>query len=178
MAEKAKTKRRRRRTLYSDALGKCICTMLARGNTLTSICKRPLMPREDVVLRWAMNPGHPFSDHYARAREVGYTRMADHILDIADDSRNDYMTKLVDKDGGVVMGLNREALERTRIRLDTRKWLLSKALPKIYGDKLEHGGKVDVAHSETPRPTGDDHLAEITQRYAKISKTGSAGSVH
>lgn len=29
---------------------------------------------------------------------------------------------------------------RDRLRFDARRWLLSKALPKIYGDKLEVGG--------------------------------------
>lgn len=176
--EKAKAKRRRKRTNYSPPLAKAICTMLARGHTLTSICKRPLMPREDVVLRWAMNPTHPFSDHYARAREVGYNRMADQLLDIADDSTNDFMTK-VSRDGEVSLVVNREAMERTRLRIDTRKWLLAKALPKIYGDKvaMEHAGKdggpIEVA--ERPQHPGDDHLSEITQRYAVKAHAGLNG---
>lgn len=165
----AKSKpKRKRRTTYSPALAKAICIMLARGHTLTSICRRPLMPREDVVLRWASDPSHPFSAQYARAREVGYLRMADQLVDIADDSTNDFMLKAETKDGTVAIGINREVLERTRLRIDTRKWLLSKALPKIYGDKLqtEHSGKVEQMHSEAPQPTGDDHLADITKRYA------------
>lgn len=182
-------KRRKRRVLYSAPLAKALCTLLARGHTLTSICRRPAFPREDVVLRWASDPSHPFSDRYARAREVGYLRMADQLVDIADDSTNDFMLKAVDKDGGVVMGVNREVLERTRLRIDTRKWLLAKALPKIYGEKVavDHGGKVEQVHSEAPQPTGDDHMAHITQRYmAKVpgskenagSKSKANGSVH
>lgn len=173
--EKTKAKRRRKRTNYSPALGKAICTMLARGHTLTSICKRPLLPREDVVLRWAMNPTHPFSAHYARAREVGYNRMADQLLDIADNSVNDFMEK-VGKDGEISIVVNREAMERTRLRIDTRKWLLAKALPKIYGDKvaLEHAGKDGgpIETVERPQHPGDDHLSEITRRYA--AKTPAA----
>lgn len=170
LGAKTTKSRRRRRTLYSPALGKALCTMLARGHTLTSICKRPLMPREDVVLKWAMNPTHPFSDQYARAREVGYVRMADQLVDIADDSTNDFMLKVISKDGGLAMGLNREALERTRIRLDTRKWLLSKALPKVYGDRLglEHTGKDGgpIETTERPQATGADHLEDIARRFA------------
>ena len=33
---------------------------------------------------------------------------------------------------------------RNRLRVDTRKWLLSKALPKIYGDRLEVNQKVGI----------------------------------
>ena len=33
--------------------------------------------------------------------------------------------------------LNGEHIQRSRVRIDTRKWLLSKMLPKVYGDKAE-----------------------------------------
>lgn len=178
-AAKAIAKRRKKRTLYTPALARAICKMLSRGHTLTSICKRPLMPREDVVLGWAINPAHPFSDHYARAREVGYIRMADQLVDIADHSINDYATRLT-KDGGVESVPNKELLERTRLRIDTRKWLLAKALPKIYGDKLqaEHSGKVEQVHSEAPQPTGEDHLADITRRYAVKANSHTNGKAN
>jgi len=44
--------------------------------------------------------------------------MADEVMEIADDKSGDPA--------------------RDRLRLDTRKWLLSKALPKIYGDRQTH----------------------------------------
>ena len=37
-----------------------------------------------------------------------------------------------------------------RLRVDTRKWLLSKALPKIYGDRLEVDAKAGLVVVETP----------------------------
>lgn len=66
---------------------------------------------------------------YARARELGYQKMANDILDIADET------------GGP---------HRSRLRADTRKWLLSKALPKIYGDRLEVDAKDGLVVVETP----------------------------
>jgi hypothetical protein len=33
--------------------------------------------------------------------------------------------------------LNGEHIQRSRVRIDTRKWMLSKMLPKVYGDKTE-----------------------------------------
>ena len=168
-AARSKIKRRRRRTSYSPPLGKAICKMLGRGLTLTAVCKRPLMPREDTVLDWAISPDHSFSRLYARAREVGYIRMGDQIIDIADDSDRDYMPKL-GKDGAIERVVNRELLERAKIRIDARKWLLSKALPKVFGDKvaMEHTGKDGgpIESTSRPQPTGDDHLADLTKRYA------------
>ena len=60
--------------------------------------------------------------------------MADEMLEIADDGSNDWMLR--NGSGKELHGLNGEHIQRSRLRLDTRKWLLSKALPKIYGDKL------------------------------------------
>jgi hypothetical protein len=184
IAAKKKTtaKRRKRRTLYSIPLGKALCKMLSRGHTLTSICKRPGMPREDAVLGWASNPAHPFSNQYVRAREVGYLRMADQLVDIADNSVNDYM-ETVDKDGSVRLVPRKESLERTRIRIDTRKWLLSKALPKIYGDRvaMEHTGKDGgpIETAQIPQATGEDHLAEVAARFAGSAAKGKpANKMH
>ena len=54
--------------------------------------------------------------------------MADDIIDIADESGDPH---------------------RSRLRVDTRKWLLSKALPKIYGDRLEVDAKAGLVVVET-----------------------------
>ena len=57
---------------------------------------------------------------FTRARLVGYHTMADDLIGIADNPKADAA-----------------AVNRDRLKVDTRKWPLSKALPKIYGDKLE-----------------------------------------
>jgi Bacteriophage Sf6, terminase small subunit-like len=77
------------------------------------------MPGVQTVLDLARRDSE-FAGHYARARELGYMVMADEILDIADEST---------KDG-----------HHQRLRVDTRKWMLSKVLPKIYGDRLHVAG--------------------------------------
>jgi hypothetical protein len=33
--------------------------------------------------------------------------------------------------------IDHEHVSRARLRVETRRWLLAKALPKIYGDKLD-----------------------------------------
>jgi len=66
--------------------------------------------------------------------------MADEIREIADDGQNDWMT--IQRGGKDVEVPNREVLERSRLRVDTRKWLMSKVAPKRYGERtqLEHSG--------------------------------------
>jgi hypothetical protein len=69
-------------------------------------------------------------------REEQYLAIADELLEIADDGRNDWMQRTGnDERGG--WELNGEHIQRSRVRIDTRKWLLSKMLPKVCGDKTE-----------------------------------------
>jgi hypothetical protein len=85
---------------------------------------------------WVVEDREGFSPRYARAREIQAYDIADELLEIADDARNDWM----EREGGaeaVAFELNGENIQRSRVRIDTRKWLLSKMLPKVYGDKSE-----------------------------------------
>jgi hypothetical protein len=78
---------------------------------------------------------------FARGR---YLKLADELLEIADDGTNDWMRR-TGKDGeDLGWAINGEHIARSRLRVDTRKWLLSKCLPKIFGDRItaEHTGPV------------------------------------
>src|SRR5262245_28450812 len=130
-----------RTTIYTAELGKEICDRLADGESLRSICSAEGMPSERSVRTWAADAQHPISPQYARAREAGCLKIAEELLEIADDGTNDWMVrKRGDDDTEVV---NHEHIARSKLRVDTRKWLLSKMLPKVYGDKVvtEHTGK-------------------------------------
>src|SRR5580692_5216704 len=77
-----------------------------------------------------------FSNRYARARDLQAQGIADELLEIADDGRNDWTQRTGnDERGG--WELNGEHIQRSRVRIDTGKWLLCKMLPKVYGDKAE-----------------------------------------
>jgi hypothetical protein len=66
--------------------------------------------------------------------------MAEEMLEIADDAKNDWMERQDDEGGNIGWRLNGDHVQRSRLRIDTRKWLASKLKPKKYGDKLELGG--------------------------------------
>jgi hypothetical protein len=125
-------------------LGKAICKMLAGGVSLNQICKRHRMPARSRVLEWAHNPDHPFSDSYVRAREIGFYGMADEITEIADDGRNDWVER-ENKKGEPYIALDREAVMRSQLRVDTRKWILARVLPKVYGARNETTHKLDAS---------------------------------
>ena len=86
---------------------------------------------------WLFDGEHEeFSQQYASAREVQAEVWADEIVAIADDTTADLTT---DKDGKEIV--RHENIQRSRLRVDARKWIASKLLPKRYGDKLQHTGE-------------------------------------
>lgn len=135
-----------RPSIYSAELGLKICQRLADGESLRAICKDDDFPTKSTVLRWILDGEHKeFSDQYAKAREIQAEVLADEIFDIADNSSNDWMERQYSEDN-VQIVLNSEALARSRLRVDSRKWYLSKVLPKKFGDKSEvnHTGGVSI----------------------------------
>lgn len=91
------------------------------------------MPKPGVIYRW-LSSNDEFRDKYAHARSEQADYMADEILKICDDSENDYMEA---KHGSDFGKSNPENVNRARLRVDTRKWLMSKLQPKKYGDKMD-----------------------------------------
>ena len=122
---------------YDPILADEILERLADGDSLASICCVEEMPDERSVRRWARNHGD-FGAKYAVARRLGYEKRADELLEIADDSSADW----IDTDDGHRV-LNAAHVNRARLMIDTRKWLLSKMLPKVYGDHLTIAGDLD-----------------------------------
>lgn len=118
-------------TSYTADVAAKILELLCEGQTLREICRNnDDLPDESTVRSWALDDRQGFAARYSRAREIGYHTMADEVLEIADDGRNDWM----ERDGRTVP--DHEHISRSRLRFDARRWLLSKALPKIYGDKV------------------------------------------
>ncbi|ELY4865855.1 DNA packaging protein [Cronobacter sakazakii] len=122
---------------YTEELAEIICLRLAEGESLRSVCRDEGMPSKQAVLRWLAR-NESFRAQYVRAKEEGAEAIAEELFDIADDGSNDWMEKL-DKDGEAIgYQLNGEHVQRSKLRIDTRKWYLSKILPKKYGDRIQH----------------------------------------
>ena len=125
---------------YTDEIAASICERIADGESLRKICRDDAMPDKATVFRWLADDSRTdFRDQYARAREAQADAMADEILEIADDGRND---KYTDEDGRE--RTDQDVIARSRLRVDARKWLASKMAPKKYGEKLAIGGDADM----------------------------------
>jgi hypothetical protein len=155
---------RGRPTVYTEELGNEICARLAEGESLWTICAEPHMPPQSTVKMWVLEPpkiarAHSFPDRYARAKAMGYEVLADQILTIGDAP----IYHNGDPDNALV--------QHARLMSENRKWLLSKLLPKQFGDKV------------TQEITGEDggalitriELVPIAPRHRQIEHDEEAG---
>ncbi|NTA37552.1 terminase small subunit protein [Agrobacterium salinitolerans] len=122
-------------TTYTEEIGDAICERIALGESVRSICDDEAMPSMSTVFKW-LRDNEAFSQQYARAREVQADALFDDIIDIADDGRNDWMEKRNADGENIGWQENGEALRRSQLRIDARKWMAGKLRPKKYGEKL------------------------------------------
>ena len=115
-----------------------IVTLLAEGYEGNSL------PTYTAVKEWLAADGE-LSAQYARAKEDQSEYMAEEMLDIADNGENDYMEKY-GADGQSAYVLNGEHVQRSKLRIEARKWLMGKLKPKKYGDKIDlnHSGNIGI----------------------------------
>lgn len=129
-----------RPTLYSDELTTLICEKMAEGMSLKSICSGDDMPTLSTIFLW-LGKYPAFSDKYEKAYQARADAMFEEMFDIADDGTNDYVDK-ERPDGSSYTAFDAEHVQRSRLRIDTRKWALARMSPRKYGDKIvqEHTG--------------------------------------
>ncbi|WP_262269762.1 terminase small subunit-like protein [Microvirga yunnanensis] len=121
--------------VLTQALKAEICERIAEGETLREICRSEHIPSRSVIHKELLED-EAFADQYARARELQLDMMEDELLEIADDANNDWMERH-DKDGNSIgWVVNGEHIQRSRARIETRKWIMSKRAPKKYGDRI------------------------------------------
>lgn len=164
--DKAKTGRP---TMFSETLAAVICGRLAAGDTLTAICKTTGFPVPATVHRWTRENSQ-FRADYTLARDDQTHRWGDEIIEIADDSSLDTMDS-VDKQGNPIQVANHANVQRDRLRVDTRKFLMAKLNGQQYGDKVEHEvrGKVDHIHTLSDR----ERMRRLALFFMEDEKAGT-----
>lgn len=129
------TKAKGRPSEYTQEIADLFCELIANGDSLRTACAAKNMPSPATIFKW-MRENDIFLKQYEKATQERTEAMAEELLDIVDDGSNDYMVK-TGKDGSESWVLNGENIQRSRLRADTRKWLMAKMKPKKYGDKID-----------------------------------------
>ena len=118
--------------VFTREIDEEICRRLATGESLNSICRTQGFPSAPAVKKWVAEDRAGFGTRYALARETGYEVLADEVIALSDDTSYVYESTAS------------AIVQQRRLAVDSRKWLLSKVLPKIYGDRVEVTGDPDA----------------------------------
>jgi hypothetical protein len=115
---------------------------------------------------WAQSD-RAFSDLFVRAREAQLARWEDELLEIADDGSNDFIQRET-RDGRTVQAVDQENVQRSKLRTEARKWLMSKRNPKKYGDRQQ----VDMAVKHDFSDMTDEELRKsLAEDLARLGIT-------
>lgn len=130
-----------RPTRFTPQLGEQICELIAESQlSIKQICDAFHIPRACLYEwaepeRWAdeEDPRHEFPDAFARAMRVRYQIMGDDLDALADEK--------------VIVGDRSDSarVQLQRLRVETRRWQLSKRLPQVYGDRLQLDGSIEFS---------------------------------
>jgi len=124
---------------FTPKLATTICDRIAKGESVRRITEDKDMPSGAAIYRW-LEGNVRFREQYTHAREKQADFWAEQIIEISDATEDDK------KDGQV----DHEHIQRSRLRVDSRKWLAGKLRPKVYGDTKKHeltgadGGPIDM----------------------------------
>lgn len=117
---------------FNQNIADRICAGIACGDSLRTVCLEDDMPNPVTVYRW-LRINTEFCKQYELAKVDSADAMAEDILEIADNGLNDWM-EIHDKEGECVgYRVNGEHVQRSKLRLEARKFLMGKLKPKKYG---------------------------------------------
>lgn len=125
-----------RPTAYTQKIVDEIMSRVAMGYSIRKTLAPDHLPSIETHYRW-LREKPEYYEHYTRAKEDQVDALAEDLLDIADDNSQDFIED--DYQGGRTPGyqFNSEHVQRAKLRIETRRWLMSKMKPRKYGDKLD-----------------------------------------
>jgi hypothetical protein len=161
-----------RPSIYTAELADRILDELMEGRLLIDICDDPGMLSTRTIRLWAQVDREGFAARYDRAQEIDLNAMADQMLAIADDGRNDWIVYRR-KDGAAEVILDHEHVSGSRLRVNARRWVLTKMLPRLYGDRPDGITKpeVDNGWAASNRSRQDPTKSESTTGRGGLRRT-------
>ena len=135
---------------YSDELAERIYEALARSGSMREVCRLPDMPDRRMISRW-MVEDPDFCAKCARAKAIGIDEYVEQTIEIAD------------------AFMEPNEVPQAKLRIETRRWLAERMLPKVYGPKagLELSGTVEM--SKLSDGELDAEIAALTKRVALLT---------
>jgi hypothetical protein len=174
-AKKAAEKRGRGQpTKYSNKMAVDVCTRIVEGESVREIFRDPKMPSISAHFNW-LREHEEYQIMYSAALNMQADYMEHEIIDISDESVNDYMERMDEKGEPTgTYAFCKENVMRSTLRVNTRKWRRN---PKKYGDKIHQlvdqtttsvNANVDISDSDDPQ--------EAAQKYMDMMRAGAGDS--
>ena len=110
-----------------------ICDHIVEGASLRQICQDANMPAKSTIFVW-LEEHQDFARSYTLARQIQIEDLMDEILEIVDDSSNDWIDA-EGPDGKKYRVFNPDSIRHSKLRIAARKWRVSKLMPKRYSWK-------------------------------------------
>jgi len=135
---------------YTKEIAIEIIERLEKNESLRSICRDEHLPERQTVYNWIMDePG--FFDRYARAKEIGYEQDVEDMVKWCDQAIE-----------------SPQQVQGYRLKIDTLKWIISKKLPKKYGEKqmIEHSGSIQNDIYTMTRDERQKRIEELEKKRA------------
>jgi Bacteriophage Sf6, terminase small subunit-like len=136
-----------RKTVYTEAAAMEILRRVASGETLRQVCRDAHLPAESTVREWRLDDREGFAARFTRAREMQLEAWADDQIEIADDGTRDFVERENKSGEGTHQAFDGEHVQRSRLKIETRRWLMSKLRPDLYGERLAVDGNMRVSHA-------------------------------
>jgi hypothetical protein len=118
-----------RPSIYTDELAATICEQIACGRSLSEICRDEGMPDRHSVRKWVSERAD-FRAQYAEARIWWAHSVAEDIDDLTNSA------PLIAAEAEAAGRNGNAAVQALKVQIDSKRWLLSKIVPTIYGDRL------------------------------------------
>jgi terminase small subunit-like protein len=128
---------------YTAEIAERVLDELMSGRLLVDICSEPDMPSVSSVRRWIRDNREGFAACYLQAREIGWHTIGEQVLHVVDDRANDWIVQKRE-DGGTQKILDPQRVSRAQLRFKARRWLLSRMLPRTFGDRPEPKASRDL----------------------------------
>lgn len=128
------------------------------------------MPGLETVRVWCRDNA-AFRAQYTQAREDQADTIFEELVEIVDDGSNDWMDKEM-HDGRIERVVDHEHIQRSKLRFQARQWMLSKMVPKKYGDKIMQ--EITNPDGSLGGITKEEAAARIAALEAKVKKRKEA----
>jgi hypothetical protein len=131
---------------FDENIADSVCDGIAtESKGLAQIIReRDLPVSPSLIYKW-IQQNDSFRERYARAKADQARVLADEITEISDNTQVGEI--VTEKEDGKVEIKRADMLEHRKLRIESRKWLAAKLLPKVYGDKVDMNvsGSLDLA---------------------------------